>query len=93
MNFEDLLKFIYSEKAIQFCEIFTLLLTTVTSVPKKKGYRVQYCITTTLGILFSEQTLHRVTSKVKILQNCVAFSEYMNLFLRKIQNVTRKDLT
>ena len=43
-------KFIYSEKATKFCEIFTLLLSYV--VPVK--------------------------SKVKISQNCVAFSEYMN---------------
>ena len=45
-----LLKFIYSEKAIKLCEIFTLLLSNV--VPVK--------------------------SKVKISQNFVAFSEYMN---------------
>ena len=44
------LKFMYSEKATKFCEIFTLLLTTV----------------------------HTVKSKVKISQNFVAFSEYMN---------------
>ena len=44
------LKFIYSEKAAKFCEIFTLLLSYV--VPVK--------------------------SKVKISQNFVAFSEYMN---------------
>ena len=44
------LKFIYSEKATKFCEIFTLLLSYV--VPVK--------------------------SKVKISQNLVAFSEYMN---------------
>ena len=43
-------KFIYSEKATQFCEISTLLLTAV----------------------------HTVESKVEILQNFVAFSEYMN---------------
>ena len=43
-------KFIYSEKATKFCEIFPLLLTTV----------------------------HTVKSKGKILQNFVAFSEYMN---------------
>ena len=43
-------KFIYSEKATKFCEIFTLLLSYV--VPVK--------------------------SKVKISQNIVAFSEYMN---------------
>ena len=45
-----LLKFIYSEKATRFCEIFTLLLTIV----------------------------HTVKSKVKISQNFVTFSEYMN---------------
>ena len=44
------LKFIYSEKATKFCEIFTLLL----------SYAVP------------------VKSKVKISQNFVAFSEYMN---------------
>ena len=44
------LKFIYSEKATKFCEIFTLLLTTVNTV----------------------------NSKVKISQNFVIFSEYMN---------------
>ena len=44
------LKFIYSEKATKFCEIFTLLLTACTVVK----------------------------SKVKISQNCVAFSEFMN---------------
>ena len=44
------LKFIYSEKATKFCEIFTLFLSYV--VPVK--------------------------SKVKILQNFAALSEYMN---------------
>ena len=48
-----LLKFIYSGKATNFCEIFTLLLSYV--VPVK--------------------------SKVKISQNFVAFSEYMNFNL------------
>ena len=43
-------KLICSEKATEFCEIFTLILTTV----------------------------HAVKSKVKISQNFVAFSEYMN---------------
>ena len=43
-------KFIYSEKATKFCEIFILILSTV----------------------------HTDKSKVKILQNLVAFSEYMN---------------
>ena len=43
-------KFIYSEKATKFCEIFTLLLT---------------------GTTYDK-------SKVKISQNFVAFSEYMN---------------
>ena len=44
------IKFIYSEKATKFCEIFTLLLTVCTVVK----------------------------SKVKISQNFVVFSEYMN---------------
>ena len=44
------MKFVYSEKATKFCEIFTLLLSTV----------------------------HTDKSKVKILQNFVTFSEYMN---------------
>ena len=46
----NVLKFIYSEKATKFCEIFPLLFTAVLTV-KSKG---------------------------KILQNFVAFSEYMN---------------
>ena len=50
------LKFIYSEKATKFCEIFPLLLTTV----------------------------HTDKSKGKILQNFVAFSEYMN-FIHTLQ--------
>ena len=45
-----LVKFIYSEKATKFCNIFTLLLSYI--LPVK--------------------------SKVKILQNFMAFSEYMN---------------
>ena len=45
-----IVKFIYSEKAAKFCEIFTLLLSYVVLVK----------------------------SKVKISQNFVAFSEYMN---------------
>ena len=57
-----LLKFIYSEKAAKFCEIFPLLLTTV----------------------------HTVKSKGKILQNFVAFSEYMNFKCKII--VTRNKL-
>ena len=44
------LKFVYSEEAIKFCEIFPSLLTACTVVK----------------------------SKMKILQNFVAFSEYMN---------------
>ena len=50
-----MVKFIYSEKATKFCEIFTLLLPYV--VPVK--------------------------SKLKILQNFVAFSEYMNFTISK----------
>ena len=48
------LKFIYSEKATKFCDIFTLLLSYV--VPVK--------------------------SKVKIVQNFVGFSEYVNFTLQ-----------
>ena len=48
-------KFIYSEKATKFCEISSLILTTVDTVK----------------------------SKVEILQNLVAFSEYMN-FIKDI---------
>ena len=51
------IKFIYSEKATKFCEIFTLLLTTVNTVK----------------------------CKVKISQNFVAFSEYMNFNLKILQ--------
>ena len=50
INLQKKLKFLYSEKATKFCEIFTLLLSYV--VPVK--------------------------FKVKISQNFVAFSEYMN---------------
>ena len=55
------LKFIYSEKATKFDEIFTLLLTVCTVVK----------------------------SKVKISQNFVALSEYMNFTyaIREIENV------
>ena len=49
-NHTDYLKFIYSEKATKFCEIFPLLLTVCTVVKRMR----------------------------KILQNFVAFSEYMN---------------
>ena len=59
-----MLKFIYSEKATKFYEIFILLLTTV----------------------------HTVKSKVKISQNFVAFSEYMNFmykFLNKDQMLVK----
>ena len=49
------IKFIYSEKATKFCEIFILLLTVCTAVK----------------------------NKVKILQNFVAFSEYMNFNQKK----------
>ena len=52
LNFYHIIKvkFIYSEKATKFCEIFNLLLTTVQTVKRK----------------------------VKILQNFVAFLDYMN---------------
>ena len=64
-------KFIYSEKATKFCEIFTLLLSYV--VPVK--------------------------SKVKISQNFVFFSEYMNftslqisIFWNNFKQLTRFEL-
>ena len=49
----QLLKFIFSEKATKFCEIFTLFLTVCTVVK----------------------------SKLKISQNFVAFSEYVNFII------------
>ena len=49
-NFLCVSKYVYSEKATKFCEIFTLPLSIV----------------------------HTDKSKVEILQNFVAFSEYMN---------------
>ena len=58
LNLDLFFRFIYSEKATKFCEIFTLLLSYV--VPVK--------------------------SKVKILQNFVAFSEYMNFTFGHFQN-------
>ena len=57
---KSVLKFIYSEKATKFFEIFPLLLTVCTVVK----------------------------SKVKISQNCVAFSEYMNFTIRCSANDT-----
>ena len=51
--FSRTVKFMYSEKATKFCEIFTLLLT---------------------GTTYDK-------SKVKISQNFVAFSEYMNFII------------
>ena len=61
-----MLKFIYSEKATKFCEIFNLLLTTV----------------------------HTVKSKVKISQNFVAFSEYMNFnnIIKNLVKIFRSDM-
>ena len=55
-------KFIYSEEATKFCEIFTLFLTVSTVVK----------------------------SKVKILQNFVAFSEYMKFSLKNVGSHTYK---
>ena len=49
----NIIKFIYSEKATNFCKLFTLLLSYVVLVK----------------------------SKVKISQNFVAFSEYMNFII------------
>ena len=51
-----IIKFIYSEKATKFCEIFTLILSYV--VPVK--------------------------NKMKISQNVVAFSEYMNFTITSV---------
>ena len=53
------IKFIYSEKATKFCEIFPLLLTVCSAFKSKR----------------------------KILQYCVAFSEYMNFNKRPEQNI------
>ena len=52
-----IVRFIYSEKATKYCEIFTSLLTGTTEDK----------------------------SKVKISQNFVAFSEYMNLKIFKVR--------
>ena len=63
---KSLLKFIYSEEATKFWEIFTLLLTTV----------------------------HIFKSKVKISQNFVAFSEYMNFITpADIQKTQKTSIT
>ena len=64
---QSIVKFIYSEKATKFFEIFTLL-TSVCTVDK---------------------------SKVKVLQNFVAFSEYMNFISRNvlINNISNKIVT
>ena len=57
-----MLKFVYSKEATKFCEISTLLLSTV----------------------------HTDKSKVEILQNFVAFSDYMNLRKKmKFENAKR----
>ena len=54
-----LVKFIYSEEATKFCEIFPLLLTVCSAFKSKR----------------------------KILQYCVAFSEYMNFNKRPDQSI------
>ena len=64
-SYLDSLKFIYSEKATKFFEIFPLLLT-VCTVVKRKG---------------------------KILQNFVAFSEYMNFKLENISFIILFEIT
>ena len=64
-----LVKFIYSEKATKFCEIFPLLLT-VCTVIKSKGKISQNFVA------FSEYMNYK--SEVEILQKIVAFSEYTN---------------
>ena len=63
-NVQFTVKFIYSEKATKFCEIFPLLLTVV----------------------------HTVKSKGKILQNFVAFSEYMNFTVKNAFFVLKRRL-
>ena len=40
MNFTTILKFIYSEKATKFCEIFTLFLSYVVVVPVKSKEKI-----------------------------------------------------
>ena len=63
-NYEEKVKFIYSEKATKICEIFNLLLS--------------------YGVL--------VKSKVKISQNFVAFSEYMNFNEIKMVSTNGRNL-
>ena len=74
------IKFIYSEKATKFCEIFTLLLSYLCNVWVAKKVTKRNSVLLLCLVTFIEtQTLVPVKSKVKILQNYVAFSEYMNL--------------
>ena len=61
---ESYIKFLYSEKATKFCEIFTLLLTLCTVVK----------------------------SKVKITQNFLAFSDYMNFNCNPPDHICMKAL-
>ena len=67
-KYASAVKFIYSEKATKFCEIFPLLLTTVHTVKSNP-------------LLLT--TVHTVKSKEKISQHFVAFSEYMNFIAKK----------
>ena len=62
-----LLKFIYSEKAAKFCEIFPLLLTTVHTV-KSKGKNIQTLKWEALKSMFNTQNMTNPTivSTVKI---------------------------
>ena len=67
------LKFIYSEKATKFCEIFHLLLT-VCTVVKSKGKISQNFVAFSEYMNFTTKD----KSPVEISQKFVAFSEYMN---------------
>ena len=74
-----MIKFIYFEKATKFCEIFSLLLSYVTCESQKRlPSAIVYYLLLCLVTFIETQTLVPVKSKVKILQNYVAFSEYMN---------------
>ena len=69
----DRLKFIYSEKATNFCEISTVdLCYVVKFIYFEKA--TQFCEISTLLLSYEVP----VKSKVEISQNFVAISEYMN---------------
>ena len=76
-------KYVYSEKATKFCEISTLLLSTVHTDKSKMDISQNF-------VAFSEcmnfstlnlTTVHRVKSMVEISQKFVAFSECMNFII------------